>query len=609
MAVFLALGGALGVGQFRSPLAVQPLPTTLEDFFQGGSQPEGYEGFLSSANCGACHGGGDDHDIKLMKPWQGSMMAQAARDPMFYACLAIAEQDAPFSGDLCIRCHVPRAWLMGRSDPPNGSEINQSDRDGVNCHFCHRMVDPIYKPNVSPPEDYFILENLETLPGPPGGANYVADPFDRRRGPRPDVAPPHPLIVAPFHKDAALCATCHDVSNPAFTRQPDDTYVANAFGERHPTDNKYDMFPLERTYSEWLESAFARGGIDMGGRFGGNQPVVSTCQDCHMPSVESKSCNLPDVPVRNDLRSHDFTGANAWAPDMVANVYANELDEDALAAMEEGKRRAISMVQRAITLEVDQSGDTIVVRVINETGHKLPSGYPEGRRIWINVRFYDAFERLIREIGHYDDETAELDHDGAKVYEAELGVDEAVSRLTGVPAGPSFHFAINNVIYRDNRIPPRGFTNAGFKQVQAMPVAAGYSDGQYWDDTPFTIPLDAVRAEVRVMYQTSSREYIEFLRDENVTNDAGRVLYEQWQITGKSPPIEMAAQSLPLEAFQTGDFDGNRVVDLFDYSSFASCADGPRQRVRPECRPADLDGDRDVDLEDVTRFQRRFGQE
>ena len=33
--------------------------------------------------------------------------------------------------------------------------------------------------------------------------------------------------------------------------------MLNTTGEEHPTQDKYDMFPLERTFSEWLMSEFA----------------------------------------------------------------------------------------------------------------------------------------------------------------------------------------------------------------------------------------------------------------------------------------------------------------------------------------------------------------
>lgn len=51
------------------------------------------------------------------------MMAQAARDPLFLACLAVEEQDAPSVGDLCIRCHSPGGWEEGRSTDTGGGML------------------------------------------------------------------------------------------------------------------------------------------------------------------------------------------------------------------------------------------------------------------------------------------------------------------------------------------------------------------------------------------------------------------------------------------------------------------------------------------------------
>ena len=92
------------------------------------------------------------------------MMAHASRDPLFEANMVIANQDAPESGDLCLRCHFPRGWLSGRSVPTDGSRMQPADRIGVACDLCHRMVDPVYVPGISPPADSNILAAL-TFPG------------------------------------------------------------------------------------------------------------------------------------------------------------------------------------------------------------------------------------------------------------------------------------------------------------------------------------------------------------------------------------------------------------------------------------------------------------
>ena len=66
--------------------------------------------------CAGCHGYYNDA-IEPYSNWAASMMAQASRDPVWYAAMAVANQDADFAGDLCIRCHTPNGWLHGKSVP------------------------------------------------------------------------------------------------------------------------------------------------------------------------------------------------------------------------------------------------------------------------------------------------------------------------------------------------------------------------------------------------------------------------------------------------------------------------------------------------------------
>ncbi len=514
-----------------------PLPTTLNDFFMPGSQPGDLVApFASSQSCSGCHGFYDEA-VEPYTSWAASMMGQSARDPLFYACLAIANQDADFAGDLCLRCHSPVGWMEGHSTPTDGSALSGIDFDGVSCHVCHRMVDPFDPDNVSPVEDDQVLAMTADLPVNPHSGQYVLDFEDRRRGPFNTPMAPHAWLESPFHRSSSMCATCHDVSNPAYTRQPDSSYDLNTVDMAHPTHDKYDQFPLERTYSEWLMSDFADGPIDMGGRFGGANPLVSTCQDCHMPDVNGAGCFFTDPWP--DLPRHFFNGANTWVLKAVRNLYDDAetgLTED---SVNDSIARAVGMLEAASDLELTHDGIDLNTRVVNQTGHKLPTGYPEGRRMWINVRFFDSSRALLAEHGAYDPGTAVLDTGSTKVYEGKLGLDAHAAGATGLPQGESFHFVLNNTWIKDNRIPPRGFNNTDFESVQAEPVGYAYADGQYWDDTQFSIPLGAATAEVRVFHQLVSKEYIEFLRDENTTNTDGQTAYDQWELLGKSPPVEM----------------------------------------------------------------------
>lgn len=534
------------------------VPTTLRDVDMSGTQP--HEGAIlddPDLSCASCHGN-YNQDSEPWYTWRGSMMSQAARDPFFYACLAIAEQDAPSVGDVCIRCHSPGGWQEGRSVDTSGDLLNTKDRHGVHCDYCHRMVDYDYVEGVSPAEDQEVLAGIVPLPLHYANGQFITDPAPLRRGPYADAEASHSFVESPFHRSGDLCGTCHDVSNPAFSKIALGDYGPNAFDEEHPDMNLRNMFPIERTYSEWSRSTYPSAGV-YAPQFAGNKPdgIVSTCQDCHMRDVTARGCNEPGAPTRSDLPLHDLMGGNTFVVDIVANFYADEVDVGQLAA---AKTRAEYMLQNAATLEVTPEDFGITVRVTNETGHKLPSGYPEGRRIWLNVKAYDTLGAVCYESGAYDFGTADLTHDeDAKIYEIQPGLSPGLAGALGLPAGKSFHFVINDTVYLDNRIPPRGFTNANFEAIQSNPVAYAYADFQYWDDTQYFLPSTAESAVVTLYYQSTSKEYVEFLRDENQTNSAGQDLYDAWFAQGKSAPVVMGRLSTAVQVTAgVNDTDGDK---------------------------------------------------
>ncbi len=529
-------------------------PTTLRDFKLPGTQPLGAGGFQSQALCAGCHAG-YAAAVEPGRNARGTMMMQAARDPLFHACLAVAEQDAPSSGDLCLRCHTPMAWLAGKSQPTSGANVDALGREGLSCNFCHRMVDPLYKPGVSPAADAAILAQLQPAHRPTsyGTGQYVIDPEDVRRGPFADAAAPHAFLQSPFHSKSEMCATCHDVSNPVFERVSGAKYAPGTFDAPPDSVSSTHLMPLERTYSEWLNSAFPSGVYAP--EFAGNNPggMVSQCQDCHMRKVTGQGCNDVSAPVRTNLPLHDMTGGNAWMGPVIASLNPTEVDTSEVTA---AANRARAMLQRAATLDVQvaAAGDSFRadVRVTNHTGHKLPTGYPEGRRMWIQVTARDGAGDVVYQSGGYDPATGVLDANGARVYEIHLGVSPGLGGALGLSSGPSFHFTLNDTVYKDNRIPPQGFTNAAYAAFGGQPVdpsipGTRYADGQNWDLASYPLPGTARSVSAVLYYQTTSKEYVEFLRDQNVTNTAGQTLHTAWSNNAKSPPVPMASDSVAFD--------------------------------------------------------------
>lgn len=558
-----------------------PVPATHNDLFLPGTQPNQLDdGITPPDSCRACHSG---YSARVDQPaeyepwtgWQGSMMAQAGRDPVFYAALDIANADVEGGGEFCLRCHLPRGWLNGRSTPTDASAMTADDLEGVQCEVCHRMVNPTHMPGVSPERDQQILADI----APPlmriGSGAIIIDPEDYRRGPYDVVADwdnfdPHlangakGTLQAAYHQEAQFCGACHDIDNPLLSwDEATQSYRLNELDT--PAPDQDELFPIERTYSEWAASAFNSPEGVYAPQFGGNKTHVSTCQDCHMRDVTGVGGTFFSArlgPERDDLPVHDLTGANTWVPQTLplhpefGETFTSEPAR--LSALEAGVERARLMLQNAASLHAVRQGNQLMVTVINKSGHKLPTGYVEGRRMWIQVEGYNESGELIFSSGAYDVETAVLDgyktDPTLKVYESHHGLSEEWAQELGLPAGPSFHFMLNNMIASDNRIPPQGYSYDAFAAVGAAPYSDGqpdptmYADGQYWDTTTYTLPDGVVSGTVRLLHQVASREYIEFLRDNNPNaadpNNNGQILFDLWELTERSKPEIM--QEVPI---------------------------------------------------------------
>ncbi|PWU15338.1 MAG: hypothetical protein C5B50_15540 [Verrucomicrobia bacterium] len=506
------------------------------DLILPGTQPmEHAFAFRPVANCKLCHAGTTNGLADPFLSWQGSMMGQAARDPVFRAALAVANQDLPGSGEYCIRCHSPRAWLEGRSTAPDASALKEDDLNGVSCDVCHHLVDPLSEEAKKLAKD---------VPPGRGDGMMVVDTERSQRGPydEPKGMKMHGIRQSAYQGSSELCGTCHNVSNPTLA-----TNVAlqppHAFGH------------IERTYSEWALSDFATKGN------------LRSCQSCHFAPVPGggmamkRASNYGDGH-RDYFVSHNAVGGSTWVQDAVYRLWSHrDLDR---AALDAGKEHAREFLKTAAALGVQAREGKVLVTITNLTGHKLPTGYPEGRRMWLNVRFLDKDSSVIYEYGAYGETNALLsgtqvqvptllDPTTTRVYECKPGISQSRCAKFQQSPGPSFHFILNDLITKDNRIPPRGFRNVAFAEHLAAPIGATYADGQYWDVVEFPFPKEikdparpVVRVEVRLMYQSVSWEYLKFLVEQNHTDSWGKKLYEAWTATGKCAPSEMAVSARRL---------------------------------------------------------------
>lgn len=518
-----------------------------------GSQPQEHDyRFLPVSNCTKCHARTTNGVADPYFSWHGGMMAQAARDPVFRAALAIANQDIPGSGEYCIRCHSPRGWLEGRSSVTDASLLKDDDLEGVSCQFCHRLVDPLSA------EAKLYATNL-----PPGYGNgmYVMDTNRVLRGPyaAAKTIQMHFMAESKYHASSELCGNCHNVSNPL---------QANDAATQKPESYGH----IERTYSEWKLSEFAV-------KDGTNAvSYEKSCQGCHFPLVPQGGQAVKYTSKHGDLHrthfaTHNAVGGSTWVQDAVLEIWGDyEVDKEALA---QGKENAQKLLKTAASLNLElRNGGKVAVTITNLTGHKLPTGYPEGRRMWVNVRFMQG-GKVLDEIGRYGEKEDELvvpevsmsdvrmkelmpsvpklqagrisvkaptliDSERTRVYESKPGISATQASKYKLGEGPSFHFVLNDVIAKDNRIPPRGFRKSAAAEHLSSAVGAEYADGQYWDRVEFAVPAGTEKVEVRLMYQSVSWEYLKFLVENNRTDGWGRRLYEAWTQTGRCEPTVIA---------------------------------------------------------------------
>ncbi len=555
------VGGAVEPFELSETLFVprSVLTSTMEDVFLPGTQPGQLTTLIpDSVDCDTCH------SEPIYDRWRGAMMSQSGRDPLMWAALAVANYDAPDVGDYCLRCHAPKGWLEGRSHPADGSALEGQDiSNGVACATCHRMVDP--RPTTSEIASLDRAVRSELTATVPvtyvGSATAIVDPDDNRRGPFAFAQrlPYHTAYETAFLGQTSdadtrsrLCGTCHNVDNPLLSWDEDRRqYWPNQMDTAAPTSDleNDDLFRIESTYDEWRHSAYADGGVEAP-RFAGSDPdgVVEACQDCHLQRITGVGADAQFNPTARDcettgcLPEHTMVGGNTWLPQLLQDEdwrlhAAGEADY-----LDATFREAQSMLRKAARLSVTMTASgtqkLATVRVINETGHKLPTGYPEGRQMWIHLKAYDEDGNLIDESGAYDFDAGQLNRDAdVKVYEAKQGITPELAELLNKPAGASFHFVLNNEVVKDNRIPPRGYTQDAFDEPGLRPVGAIYADGQHWDDTTYTLPEDAEQVLATLYYQTASREYVEFLKERGGVD--GEALYELWE-TSKSPPQVMA---------------------------------------------------------------------
>ncbi len=328
------------------------------------------------------------HDL-----WQGTLMANSARDPLWRAFVsaeiaATPSRKAEIEAK-CLGCHAPMAAQVGLDDHGTGSllhvldcdsELGELARDGVSCTICHGMS-PRGLGTEASFSGGFRLDDARRIFGP--HADPFAMPMRHQTGFTPTLGP-HVL-------QSSLCGTCHTLETEAFA--PDGQRLERTLLEQAP-------------YLEWRNSDYRDEGGDRG-------PLAHSCASCHLPTTGQDGevlrtriarnpggRNFPPTRPRSPYGRHLFVGGNTLVLGMLRD-HRDELDVRAPASAiqatldatrDQLRQRTARIAIETVQLEAGKLAFEVVVE--NLAGHKLPTGHPT-RRAWLQVRVRGEQDELL----------------------------------------------------------------------------------------------------------------------------------------------------------------------------------------------------------------------
>lgn len=368
---------------------------------------------------------------EIYNQWKESVMAQAWEDPIYRGLIAKASEATGGATDnFCIGCHSPIGLTTGTASAV-GEDTGHAP--GVDCESCH---------------------NISASTGNGNGA-YVLTPkmFGKslKFGPRADAQSPyHDTAYSELHTKSEFCATCHNVTHP------------------------FNELAVERTYDEWRDSVYNAQGIE--------------CQDCHMAPEPGLYKSSPMGKERKDgIASHYFAAANT-------TLYKH-------FGSEKMAERATKVLQSAATIEITSVKELlkvygarfyeVKVKVTNVgAGHKLPTGFPEGREVWIDFQVTDNDGKEIYRLGEVTDGHTEK---GTKNYKAVLADKD--NNVIDIEVWKA------DRILKDTRILPKGYAEETY--MFSVPAEAATplnitADLRYWSFPQQVVDMIVGEGKVKV---------------------------------------------------------------------------------------------------------------
>ncbi len=273
--------------------------------------------------------------------------------------------DNPSRAGNCATCHTPMAAKLPTSDGCSWSGCHSSGTaqysdliqegasplylindaaEGISCEFCHKIsAVRLNEETGLPYEDAPGILSLQLHRPEPGHDVFF--------GPVPDVVRtdlPEPRdSYLPLQSESAFCAACHH------------GVLGGVVADMRVTGGVL----IYSSYAEWLASPYS------------NPKTGKTCQDCHMPTLDSDYFVFPEKGGQQRdyyaVRNHRMPGTN---------------DEQLL-------QNAVTMTG---TVQMVSGGLRVVVSITNDqTGHSVPTDSPL-RHLLLVVTAKDSNGRPLR---------------------------------------------------------------------------------------------------------------------------------------------------------------------------------------------------------------------
>jgi hypothetical protein len=375
---------AVRPGQGRGPAKRPSADTTLATFTTAD--------FSGAGVCAACHTGLKDEasaDVSMPTAWRSTMMANAAKDPIWQA--KVSSEVARFPAlqavieKKCVTCHMPMAETQAVADGQPvtalgdgffnaANPLHPAAIDGVSCTLCHQIRDE----NFGEVESFSGGYIVDTSTNPPD--RPIFGPYEQPVAQVMQASTGFNPVYSAHTASAELCATCHNLYTPYVDAQ------GNILGE----------FPEQTSYTEWQYSSFGAS--------------ATSCQGCHMPLAQGGvmiSTVPANLPARQPFYQHFFVGGNAFMLQILAD-WGGELEvtadpahfatTQARVADQIGKRSATLALK---SLDLKDGTLSAALQVAPLTGHKFPTSFPS-RRAWLHVTVADAAGQVIFESGKHD---------------------------------------------------------------------------------------------------------------------------------------------------------------------------------------------------------------